>query len=73
MKNGYKRVISFTADKVKGIDRYSRTISFTFNENKEFGTTIGGLISMATYIILALYSYALLKIMFERNGTNNIK
>ena len=63
-------VINFAADKIKTIDRYYRTISFTFNCRNEFGTVIGGLVSIATYIILALYAYTLLKIMFERSGTN---
>ena len=63
-------VINFAADKIKAIDRYSRTISFTFNCRNEFGTTLGGLASIVTYIILALYAYTLLKIMFERSGTN---
>ena len=72
MKNGHKHAINFASNKIKEIDRYSRIISFTYNDREEFGTVFGGLVSLVTYIVLAIYAYTLLKIMFEKNGTNNL-
>ena len=57
------------ARKIKSFDRYSRIITFSFKGKESFGTLFGGFISLATYIVLTIYAYAILRIMFERNGT----
>ena len=69
MKDGLKLGSKILADKVKSVDRYSRVITFTYKSKDCFGTVFGGLVSIATYFVLALYAYAVLRIMFERNGT----
>ena len=73
MKDGLKLGSKILADKMKSVDRYSRVITFTYKNKDSFGTVFGGLVSIATYFVLALYAYAVLRIMFERNGTGKIK
>ena len=66
MKERFKNGASFAANKVKSIDRYSRTITFSFRGKESFGTLFGGLVSIATYVVLMLYAYSILRIMFEK-------
>ena len=69
MKARFIRGSKILLDKVKDSDRYSRVITFTYNDKNSFGTVFGGLVSFVTYLILALYAYVILRIMFEKNGT----
>ena len=71
MKEIFKKSFDFVTDKVRGVDRYSRTISFTYKDKESFGTLFGGFVSVITYIILLIYSYLMLRITFEKSGTNN--
>ena len=69
MKVRFKHGVRFAADKVKSVDRYSKTITFSFRGKERFGTLFGGLVSIATYLVLLLYAYSMLRIMFEKNDT----
>ena len=70
MKIGLKLGLKIVSDKIKSVDRYSRTITFTFNNKSSFGTIFGGLVSIVTYVVLVIYAYVVFRTMFERNGTN---
>ena len=70
MRNGINRGAKIVSEKIRGIDRYSRIITFTYKNKDTFGTVFGGLVSIATYLVLAIYASAILKIMLERKGTS---
>ena len=72
MKGVYNRAFDIVADKVKSVDRYSKVISFTFRDKESFGTLLGGFVSIATYIVIALYAYLMMRIVFEKNATKQI-
>ena len=69
MKIGLKLGLKIISDKIKSVDRYSRTITLTFNNKISFGTVFGGLVPIITYVVLAIYAYVVFRTMFERNGT----
>ena len=72
MKERFKHGARLAADKVKSVDRYSKTITFSFRGKERFGTLFGGLVSIATYLVLLLYAYSMLRIMFEKNDTKKL-
>ena len=72
MKERFKHGARLAADKIKSVDRYSRTITFSFRGKESFGTLLGGLMSIATYVVLMLYAYSILRIMFEKNDTKKL-
>ena len=53
------------------LDRYPKLITFTYNKKEEFKTIIGGVVSIATYIVLILYAFLMTRIMFEKNDIAN--
>ena len=65
------KVADLIADGTRYFDRYPKLITFTYNRRDEFRTIIGGVVSIATYVVLILYSYLMVRIMFERSDTAN--
>ena len=57
-------------DKIVSVDRYSKPINLSYKNKDSFGTLFGGIMSIATYVALTLYAYLILRIMYERTGTD---
>jgi len=55
---------------VKSRDMYGKTFTFTYKGEDEFKTTIGGVISIAIQVVLAIYAIMLLRVMAQRGDTN---
>ena len=65
------KAADYLIDWTRHLDRYPKMITFTYNKKEEFKTIIGGVVSIATYIVLILYAYLIIRIMFEKNDTAN--
>ena len=70
MKNIVLNIFDYVSSAISGFDRYPKILSFTYKKKEEFKTIVGGIISIATYVVLLLYAYVMLRIMFEKRNTS---
>ena len=61
-----KSIFKSIPNGIRFLDRYPKHITFTYKNKKEFKSLIGGLISIGTFVVLLLYTYATLRILIEK-------
>ena len=61
-----KKTLNWLADGFRYFDRYPRLITFTYNKKEEFKTLVGGTISIATFTVLILYAYVVVRTMIQK-------
>ena len=66
MMKAMNKILNGLSDGLRYFDRYPRLITFTYNKKEEFKTLIGGFISFATFIVLILYVYVVVRTMIEK-------
>ena len=63
-----KSVFEFISRTLKSRDRFATPVSLNYDGDTEFKTTIGGIVSVALFLFLIVYSALLLKQMINREN-----